>query len=372
MKILLLTTHMDTGGISVYVASLARGLKEQGHAPQVVSAGGWLERRLAKEGIPHRTVSSQTSSELNPRLWLEVFPRLIQLIRTEQPDILHAHTRVMQVLAWACSKVTGVPFVTTCHGLYRFRIGRRYFRCWGRSVMAISGASMHRLVKQYTLAPPHQVTLVVNGVEVDRLSQPVPEEEIRWFRQVNGLTGEPIIGAIARLSPVKGLDIFLRAVPPLLKDFPKLQVLLVGDGSAREDLVRLAYELKVAEHVVISHSVEDTRIPMALMKVCVSAAFREGFGLSIVEAMAAGLPVVVTDAGGPTEIVDQGRCGLLVPPGDPKAIERAVRRLLTDETLYRQMVERGKERARNFYDMKRVVQEVEVVYEDALSGKKRR
>ncbi|MBI3322051.1 MAG: glycosyltransferase family 4 protein [Candidatus Omnitrophica bacterium] len=363
MKILLLTTHLDTGGIPVYVVSLARGLKRHGHEPVVLSNGGWMEKQLTEEGIANLTVSCRTSSELNPKLWLKVFPRLLRAIREERPHLLHAHTRVTQVLGWAASLITRVPLVTTCHGLYKYRIGRRIFRCWGGSVMAISEPSMQRLVEQYKLAPPHQVALIWNGIDVDHFTQPPRPDKVEWFRQTIGLRGDPVIGGIARLSPIKGLEYLLRAVPGLLKDFPRLQVLLVGDGPARGDLVRLAYELGIADRVVISHPVEDTRVPMATMKAFVAPALEEGFGLSIVEAMAAGVPVVAGNVGGPSRIIQDGLSGFLVPLEDSSSIEKAVRTLLTDPALHARIAAAARERARKEFDMKRVVRQVEQVYE---------
>ncbi len=366
MKVLLLTTHLEMGGISVYVTQLARGLRRLGHEPLVASSGGWLENRLREE-IPHFPVSCRTSSELNPKLWASAFPRLLALVRREKPDLIHAHTRVTQVLAWALNKFTGTPFVTTCHGLYQYRLGRRFFRCWGKWVMAISGPSRDRLVKQYRLAPPHQVVLIPNGVEVDHFLKPVAPEEVQRFKEAIGLQGQPIVGAIARLSPIKGLDFFLRAVPGLLSDFPRLQVLLVGDGPTKADLVRLAYELGIQERVVIVHAVEDTRTPLACMEAFVAPSLREGFGLAIVEAMAAGVPVVASNAGGPAEIIEDGKSGFLIPPGDSSAIETALRSLLAEPELKIRIGQQGRRRAQERYDMKRVVQKVEEVYARALN-----
>lgn len=363
MKILLLTTHLDTGGIPVYVVSLARGLKRHGHDPVVLSNGGWMEKQLTEEGVPHIVVPCRTSSELNPKLWFKVFPRLLRAVREERPQLLHAHTRVTQVLGWAASLITQVPLVTTCHGLYKYRVGRRIFRCWGGSVMAISEPSMQRLVEQYKLAPPHQVALIWNGIDVGHFVQPPAPEKVEWFRQTNGLRGDPIIGGIARLSPIKGLDYLLRAVPALLKDFPRLQVLLVGDGPERAGLVRLSYELGIADHVVISHPVEDTRVPMATMRVFVAPALEEGFGLSIVEAMAAGVPVIAADVGGPSRIIEHGKSGFLVPTQDSSSIGEAVRALLSDPALHARIAGAARERAQREFDMKRVVQQVEQVYE---------
>lgn len=367
MKVLLLTTHLEMGGIPVYVVNLARGLKERGHTPIVASHGGWLERRLRREGISHANISCKTSSELHPKLWLSVLPKLVGLTRREQPDLIHAHTRVTQVLAWALSTLTGVPYVTTCHGLYRFRIGRRFFRCWGDRVMAVSGPSMDRLINQYRLSPPHKVVLIRNGVEVNHFSKPVPEEARRFFKEKVGLKGSPIVGAIARLSPVKGLDALLKALPGLLPSFPRLQVLLVGEGPARPDLIRLAYSLGIEEHVVITHPVEDTRVPLSAMDLFVAPSLREGFGLALVEAMTAGVPVVATNAGGPAEIIEDGVSGLLIPPGDPAPLGKAVASLLSDPAKRRTIAAAGRERAKKEFDMDRVVRQVEEVYDRTLA-----
>lgn len=367
MKVLLLTTHLEIGGIPVYVVSLARGLKQRGFFPIVVSAGGRLEERLTREGIPHYRLLFRTSSELNPVLWFRAFPALLRLVRRERPVLLHAHTRIAQVLGWALHIVTRLPFMTTCHGLYKFRIGRRFFRCWGSRVIAISDATLERLVLQYRLAPPHQVVLVPNGVETDWFGTPAPVEAVERYREALGLAGGPVIGSISRLSPVKGLDLLLKAAAALLPDFPDLKVLLVGEGSAREGLVKLAYTLGMADRVVIGRPVEDTRVPMAAMDLFVSAALQEGFGLSIVEAMAAGLPVVVTDAGGPAEIVEWGRCGLLVSPGDPVALAEGIRKLLGDDARRGEFARAGRVRAAKLYDFNRVTDQVIKVYEEVVA-----
>ncbi len=362
MKILLLTTHLDMGGIPIYVVNLALGLKKRGHEPIVVSEGGRLEKRLTTEGIRSVKVPFRTSSELNPKLWFQVLPALFSIVRKEKPDLIHAHTRVAQVMALALSSITRIPYVSTCHGLYRFRVGRRFFPCWGKKVIAISEATMDLLIEQYKLVPPHQAVLVWNGVEVEFFLEKPSHQEMDSFRQVNGLTGSPVIGAIARLSPVKGFHLLLQAVPDLLKEFPNLQVLLVGEGPAKESLIRQAYELKIEEHVVIVHPMDDIRVPLSLMDVAVTPSLQEGFGLAIVEAMAAGVAVVATDSGGPKEIIEHEKSGLLIPPNDAGLLGRAVRSLLKNPELRERIAEAGRQRAVKRFNMERVVQEVEAVY----------
>lgn len=366
MKILHLTTHLNVGGIPVYVLSLAEGLKRAGHTPIVASDGGWLERHFEESEIPHWKVPCRTSSELNPKLWFSVFPKLFRMIRQEKPDLIHAHTRIMQVLAEVLSWVTGVPYVTTCHGLYKFRWGRRIFRCWGEKVMAISTPSMDQLVRQYRMAQPREVVLVRNGVHVEHFMEPVSPDTLAWFRQTVGLHGSPVIGAVARFSPVKGLDLVIKTVPALLKKFPHLQVLLVGDGPTKQDLIQLAFQLGVQKHVVLVHPVEDTRIPLSLMDIFVAPAFQEGFGLAIVEAMSKRIPVVATNQGGPAEIIQHGKSGLLVPPGQPERLTEALMSLLIDPKRSAEIGEAGRVRVMKEFNMERVVREVERVYEEVI------
>jgi len=371
MKIMLLTTHLDMGGISIYVVELARQLKRRGHHPFVVSSGGALERRLRLDGIPHHFLPCRTSSELNPILWMKAWPKLIRLVRAERPQLLHAHTRVTQVLAWATHTLTRIPYVSTCHGLYRYRIGRRLLHCWGDIVMTISQASLDRLVHQYRLAPPNRVVLVWNGVDLERFSEPVRQEDLDAFRQRLGVRGDPVIGAIARLSPVKGLDHLIRAVPGLMQRFPNIQLLLVGDGPAKDDLVRLAYQLGIADRVAICPSVEDTRLPLALMQVFVAPSLEEGFGLATVEAMAVGVPVVVSRVGGLSQVVEHGLSGWVVPPADPEAIRLAVEHLLSDSQLRQNIAQAARKRVQERFDFNRTVLEVEQVYRQAVDPNRR-
>ena len=116
----------------------------------------------------------------------------------------------------------------------------------------------------------------------------------------------------------------------------------------------------------ICHSVEDTRVPLALMEVFAAPAWTEGFGLAIVEAMAAGVPVVASDAGGPGEIIQHGKSGLLIHPGDTAALENSLRTLLKEAGTSKQMAEQGRRRARERFDLERVVTQVEEVYVRAV------
>ncbi len=370
MKILQLTTHLEMGGISVYVDTLSRGLAARGHRVTVASSGGWFERSLAEQSIPHVRLSCRTSGELNPKLWLSVFPRLMKVIRDEKPEIIHAHTRVAQVLGRVAGILAGIPMVSTCHGLYPLHPGRRYFSCWGNRVVAISKSVENLLLNDYHLAVPNEVSLIPNGVETARFLKPVPEQQRDDYRQRHGIWGDPIIGSVARLSPVKGLDLLLKVLPSLVKKHPNLQLLLVGDGPEKEPLIRQAYALGMERHLILSCAVSQTQLPLSLMTVFAAPSRQEGFGLAIVEAMAAGVPVVASDTGGPAEIIENGKTGLLIPVGDADALEQAIDSLLSDPGKASRIAQAGRQLACQKFDINRVTGQMEELYEKTIQEQK--
>ena len=137
MNILQLSTHLDIGGIGSYVVRTAGCLARKGHKVVVVSSGGSMAGELSGQGITHIKLNIRTKSELSPKL-LFVLPRLLSIIRENNIQVIHAHTRVTQVLGCIASRLSGIPYVATCHGFFKLRASRRVFKCWGDKTIAIS------------------------------------------------------------------------------------------------------------------------------------------------------------------------------------------------------------------------------------------
>ena len=136
MNILFLTTHFNTGGITSYILTLGEALVKSGHKVWVASSGGNCVPRLESAGIRHVRINIRTKSEVSFKLWLSYGP-LDRLIRKEGINIIHAQTRVTQVLGFFLSRARGVAMITTCHGFFRPRWFRKLFPCWGVAVIAI-------------------------------------------------------------------------------------------------------------------------------------------------------------------------------------------------------------------------------------------
>jgi glycosyltransferase involved in cell wall biosynthesis len=155
----------------------------------------------------------------------------------------------------------------------------------------------------------------------------------------------PVIGAVARLVPVKGLRYLVAAMPEILRRCPETHLVLAGDGDQRSGLESLARELVVSDRVHFLGFRRDAAAVTAALNVFVLPSLNEGLGRVLVTAMALGVPIVATKVGGVPEVVEDGRQGLLVPSADPQALGRAVTTLLTDRHWAASLGMGGRDRA---------------------------
>lgn len=370
MRILLLTSHLAVGGIPIYTVMLAKELARRGHQVTVVSGGGAMAAPLAEAGIPHVTVPLRITSELHPRVAWAV-GRLIGLVRQTRPEVLHAQTRVTQVAAGLAGRLTGVPVVTTAHGFYRWRWGRRWLPFWGRHVIAVSPTTRRKLVLGYRV-PRSKVSMIFNGIAWDPLPPAAYQAAAAQFRQAWGVTSAgPVIGTVARLGEAKGIPVLLEAFHLVRRRAPSAQLLIVGDGQWRDALVRQAYAWGEQDHVVFTGALSSPEVPLRLMDLYVQPSYLEAFGLAAVEAMAAARPVVASAVGGLRWIVRHGETGLLVPPRRAPALAAALLQLLEDPARAQAMGQAGRRRYQAQFTIERMAAEVEQVYARVLSERPR-
>lgn len=369
MRILQLATHLNIGGIGIYVTSLSKVLKDRGYTVFVASAGGDLENRLAGYDIPHFKLDISTKSELSPKI-LKTFIALNKIIRTEKIDLIHAHTRVTAVSAAVASRAARIPYVTTCHGFFKRRLGRLLCGSWGDKVVAISEAVKQHLMNDFGI-PEEKIALIYTGVETERFLKDLTEEEKREARRKFTLENAPvIIGTIGRLSPVKGQEVLLKAVPSIVKGFPKARILLIGDGPDEQRLRELVLELDIEKNVVLAKSVDDTKEALSIMDVFVLPSIKEGLGLSLIEAMACGRPCVASRIGGIENVIEEGKTGLFFTPGDAEELAVAVKRILTDRLLRDILSKNGREKASKYFDIGKMATKMEMLYKEVVYAKK--
>ena len=366
MKILHLTSHLKIGGITRYILSLSKLLVQKRHTVAIASDHGSAESQLAEMGIAHWPFPFHTSAEFSPKVFFGA-QRLIQRLKEEPVDLIHAHTRVGQVVAQLVTERLKIPYVTTWHGIYKPRLGRKLWPCMGELTIAISQPVCEQLVNDFHL-PAKRIRRIYNGIDTVHYAAPPDPGVIQSYRNKWQLQpGQPVIGGIGRLASgkVKGFDSLLAATCLLRKSFPGIQTLIVGDGPRRPFLEDVARRLKIKDCVRFVGEMEDVRIPLALIDVFVfTSRWPEAFGLTLVEAMAARKPVVATSTGAVPEIIRHGVDGWLVATEDSISLSDGVARLLSQPDIAQGFAEHAHVRAREVFGVERMASEIEAVYRE--------
>jgi glycosyltransferase involved in cell wall biosynthesis len=297
-------------------------------------------------------------------------PALARLLRRERPDVFHAHMSSPLACKWglAAALLARVPAVlgTVQVGAYEpDRSSRRQLRALARGVdryLAVSGEIAGELVERLGW-PAEKVEVVYNAVDVERAAAPAPP----GLREQLGGEARPLVLTPARLDAQKGHATLLEAVA----EVPEALFLLAGEGPEREALEAQAERLGVGDRVRFLGRREDIPQLLAACDVFALPSLYEGSSLAVLEAMAAGTPVVSSAIGGTEELIDDGRSGLLVPPGDARALAAALRRVLADAELRQNLAARARERVDAGLRREQMASRVTDVYRELLETPKR-
>ena len=333
MKVLLLTSHLDIGGVGIYTLSLALSLKEAGVDVIVSSSGGVLVYELEKSGIEHIRIPVNTSSDIGFHTLLSVF-KLSSVIRQRGIDIVHAQTRVTQIIAHCLSRKTGAFFVSTCHGFFKMKLFRKIFPCWGARTIAISDAVRQHLVCDLGVSKD-SIDIIYNGIDAKKFSPHASTMDKAIIKKQYSLHDGPVIGIISRLSKVKGHQYLLGAFAKVSEKMPDAQLLIVGDGPQKykDSLDSQAKVLGISSKVYFYPACKDTVIPLSVIDVFCHPSLQEGLGLSILEAMAMELPVVASDVGGIYTLIKHKVNGFLISSMDEQALAEAILQILSDPDM---------------------------------------
>ena len=366
VKALHVSTHINIGGIGNYILSLASALKSKGIDCVVASSGGSLLPEFGRQGIAHEKLDMKTKFEFGPKVIKSAFA-IAGIIKKENIDIVHAHSRVSQVASRIACAMTGTPLVTTCHGYFKKRF-RGIIDTWGEKVIAISDAVRGHL-KDDLGVREERIVLIYNGVDPVRFSVSHSDEDIGVLKESSGVSGGPVIGTIGRLSSVKGHKFLVEAMAAVLSKHRNASMIIVGDGPEKAALKSLAKLLGIDKSVHFISSVLDTERMLAIMDVFVFPSIREGLGIALLEALAAGKACVASDVGGIGDIIKASSCGVLVKPCDARAIAESVSSLLTDPAKRKEMGENGRKVVRMRFSLEAMAEKVAGLYRDLVGSK---
>ena len=353
---------LEVGGAERHVVDLAVALSRREYEVTVAcSVAGDLYKSLEEANV---TVRSLLDQLVKRRVSAAYARALRRLAKDERFDLVHAHVYASAAAAAIATVGTGVPLVVTEHteAVWRGRRARLVTRWFCRRtsrVIAVSDAVKRRLVKQDDI-PPGKIALIPNAVPANPDSgsgTPPLRDELR---------DRPLVGVLARLQPEKGVATFLKAGAHVANIVPQACFIVVGDGPLRTELEVLVRRLCIEQNVRFLGFRSDPRALIELLDVLVVPSLTEGAPLVVLEAMAAGVPIVASAVGGiPDQIRHEGE-GLLVPPGDPEALGDAVLKLLRDPGLARRMGASGCRKSASVFSHATMVARTEEVYRAAL------
>lgn len=363
MHVALLSSQRGYYGGEVHLRDLALGLQDRGHQVScLVRPGSALAGRLRVDGL--------SVHELALGHWYQwrSTRRLRQHLRQLAPDILHTHLPRDYYLGATASLGLPIANVGTRHQLRPIALAwlKSPFLGRFRAMIAVSDAVRDALAASRW--PRDRLVAVPNGVEVPATVMPAAEA-----CRALGLApaGGPYIGSLGRLCPTKGLDTLLRAASLLPGGRPRVTVVFVGDDPARgtyeQELRSLALRLDVGVRFCGYHA--DAARYLRAFEVLAVPSRAEPFGLVTAEALARGVPVVATRAGGSAEIIRDGVDGLLVAPDDPEELAVALGRLLADRELHAACAVAGPQRVAAAFTIERQVAATERVYEAVHAGR---
>jgi glycosyltransferase involved in cell wall biosynthesis len=363
------------GGGPKIMLDLVRGLHRDRFAPVVIAPDdGPYYARFRDLAVPVVDVALRSYSPAALRT-------VVATVRRHRVDVIHSHGKGAGLYGRLAAALTRTPAVHTFHGLhYRAygllkraaylrteRLLARFTRCF----VHVSRSELDDAVR-LRVSDPARAIVVWNGLDCAELDQ-VPSNRARVLAAL-GLRADVVVGTVARLSPQKGLDDFVRAARLVADRFPGVGFALIGDAPAGDERIRdrlhsLVAELGLREQLVMPGYRNDAVALMKAFDVYASSSLWEGAPVTLLEAMACRIPVVATDVGGNNEAVVDGVTGLLVPVQSPEALARRTCELLADASRRRRLGEAGRQRVEAQFSLERMVRDTERAYEVVAAGR---
>ncbi|HZU29061.1 MAG TPA: glycosyltransferase family 4 protein [Bryobacteraceae bacterium] len=357
MRILHLITRAELGGAQTHVIDLLAAIREYCDITVGTGERGFLTEELDSLGISYEIVPHLVQP-MSPFEDVRALGEIVALIGRTLPDVVHAHTSKAGILGRLAARCAGVPAVFTAHtwcfsegtSLKWKMIGVPMEKLAGRCSAAIINVSEanRKLALSRRVAPREKLLTVHNGIP-DVLARATP-----------GRGDVPVIAMLARFAEQKNQALLVRAIAGIPEP---LRVLFVGDGPTRSHVEALARSLHVDGRCVFAGQRLDVPAILAGAHVFALSTNWEGFPVSILEAMRAGLPVIASDVGGVRESVIDGQTGFVVPPGDEGELRHRVRQLIESPALRCVMGAAGRRRFEQNFTVRAMADKVLRVYE---------
>jgi glycosyltransferase involved in cell wall biosynthesis len=371
------------GGLAAHVFDLSKMLVKKGYEVHVVTCSfpGTEEYEVVDGVHVHRFDAYAIPApeflqwDLNMNILMEI--KSIEIIKKYNIDILHAHDWLVASAAIGLKHLFRKPLLATIHSLERGRRSGLYNN--GQMMLdqienLLVQEAWHNIVcSQYMQSichfsfdfPNDKMTIIPNGVRYKDFAIELSKEEKKIHHKKYANANEQIVGYIGRLVPEKGVNVLLGAVKKVLEEKPNTKFVIAGEGWHRSELERISKELQIGDKVLFTgYLPEEDFLPyFNVADILVVPSTYEPFGIVALEGMATKTPIVVSDVGGLSEIVDHKWTGYKVPPDNSDAMAEAIIELLDNKELRERIIENAQEKLTHVYDWAIIADQTIKIYE---------
>jgi sugar transferase (PEP-CTERM/EpsH1 system associated) len=373
LTVLHVTWSLKTGGLEHLVVDLVRLGPGLGLRPvvAVLAEVGELSEQVRSEGAPLYVLGKRSGLDFR------MVTRLIGVIRQEKVDVVHAHNQGAMLYAGLSARLSRRPMIATRHGTSRwgrdqpvdrsYRLLSRLAGRLARYTVCVGNDSL-RVAREVDHIPAGRLRMIYNGVDSARFPHG-PEARAEARREL-GLDQEiPLIVHVGRLSPEKDQACLLQACARLKQGQKEFRLIILGDGDQREPLLALAEELGLSGMLDLPGARQDVWRYLAAADAFALSSLSEGISISLLEAMAAHLPVVATEVGGNPEVIVDGESGLLVPAKSPELLAQALGSVLGDPQLAGRLGRAAAQRVATQFSLARMAGDYADLYRQVRAGR---
>jgi glycosyltransferase involved in cell wall biosynthesis len=364
IRILHLIETGGPGGAEKVLLNIVKHINSRQFSSLVmVPRKGWLYETLKKHHLETRVLESHRSWDVGFLL------KLSSLIRKEKINLIHSHLPGMNFYSCLAGRITKRPVIVTYHGMIEDGDKRKWknifknfmVRNTAAQVVTVSDYLKKELIKKIGVDPNKIVTLY-SGIDFNAFG---PTKSSVELRQKLGLPeSTPLVGTIGNIRKSKGYEYLMRSVKLVVQKMPNVFFLIVGEKEEKlfHELNKLTEKLGLKERIKFLGFREDVADCLNILDIFVLSSTTEGFSIATVEAMSLAKPVVVTDCGGPREIVTDGQTGFLVPPGDHKSLAEKIILLLRNQKLREEMGNQAQIWVRKKFSLEENIKNYELLY----------
>lgn len=318
-----------------------------------------LHKRLEKQGFKVYYLSKG-------RLNFLTFPHLLKIIKSEKIRLLHLHGYGSANFGRLAGLLKGIPAIVGAydedpHYPWYQALSDLVLNKFACKAIAVSEAVKQSCIKKRKF-PDAKILVMHTGISSDQFEEPNQEESIR-IRKKYGLDLDYfVVGTLSRLREEKGIRYLIEAAAEVLRIFPKTYFFIAGDGPLLEELIALADRLGIRDKIIFAGFCKNARAILSIFDIKVLASLNEGFSVAIQEAMAMRKPIVATNVGGTTEMLQDGITGILIPPKDPHVMAEKIIYLLQHKEERKRLGMRAYQACRK-WGLDVLVKDLEKVYE---------